>query len=399
MTDVKVLLEELSEESESGKLPTAAPAKKLRWPWVGAAAMLVVAAAGIGLWLSRGREEPSPHVVRFQISAPEKVQFPEQFRLTLSPDGRRIVFPAQDAAEKVSLWVRSLDSLQARPLPGTENPAGVPFWSPDSRWIGFMSEGKLKKIEVSGGPPQTLCKAPGDRLFGAWNREGVILFGSNAGLAGLFRVSQAGGDPVQVTTIDRSQQELAHTSPHFLPDGRHFIYFAYAHRQSNSVYLATFDRKERKLLVKTRYSAVYAPPASAQENGHLLFLREGGALMAQPLDARTYDLAGEPVPVADQVGAHFNYGLFSASANGVLAYRSGASVATNTELMWFDRAGQPLGRLGPPGDYNDLALSADGRRAAVTARDPQSGNRDSLPGDNFALLHFAEPDGACARTT
>jgi Tol biopolymer transport system component len=375
MTDVKVLLEELSEESESGKLPTAAPAKKLRRPWVGAAAMLVVAAAGIGLWLSRGREEPSPHVVRFQIPAPEKAGFPDQFRLTLSPDGRRIAFPAMDAAGKISLWVRSLDSLEAHPLPGTENPSGAPFWSPDSRWIGFMSDGTLKKIEASGGSPQALCRVAGS-VFGAWNREGVILMGSYSGLPGLFRVSQAGGDPVQVTTIDRSLQEFGHTTPYFLSDGRHFIYFAYGHRQNNSVYLATLDGKERKLLVKTRYSAVYAPPASPHEKGHLLFLRQGGALMAQPLDARTYDLAGEPVPVADQVGAHGSYGLFSASANGVLAYQPGVGMAANTELMWFDRAGRPLGRLGPLGIYNDLALSADGRRVAVNARDLQSGSLD-----------------------
>ena len=144
----------------------------------------------------------------------------------------------------------------------------------------------------------------------------------------------------------------------------------------NSTYLATLDGKERKLLVKSTYSAVYAPPASRQEKGYLLFLREGGALMAQPLDTRTYDLAGEPVPVADQVGNYLSYGLFSASANGVLAYWSGVGVAASTELMWFDRTGKPQGRLGPPGTYSDLALSAEGKRVAVSGAGPRLGRRD-----------------------
>jgi hypothetical protein len=331
--------------------PPAEPAPAVETPrprgvaWPGFVAVSLLALAGLAVGVVHFRETPpEAAVVRFQIPAPEKMQFPSQFRLTLSPDGRRIVFPAQDAAGRVSLWVRLLDSLEAHPLPGTGDPAGTPFWSPDSRWIGFMSDGKLQKIEASGGPPQILCRAAGGSFFGAWNREGVILFGSYSGLAGLFRVSQAGGDAVPVTTLDRSRQETAHTSPYFLPDGRHFIYFVNAMGQNSCTYLATLDGKERKLLVKSAYSAVYAPPPSGQEKGHLLFLREGGALMAQPLDARTYDLAGEPVPVADQVDTYLTYGLFSASANGVLAYRSGVGLAANTELMWFDRAGKPLGR-------------------------------------------------------
>jgi serine/threonine protein kinase len=374
IADARLEIDEALAPPPAEPAPAVASSRPRGVGWPAFAAVSMLALAGLAVAVMHFRKAPpEAAVVRFQIPATEKTQFPTQFRLTLSPDGRRIVFPAQDAAGKVSLWVRSLDSLEAHPLPGTENPSGAPFWSPDSRWIGFMADGSLKKIEASGGPPQTLCRVSGSSFFGAWNRDGVILFGSYSGMAGLYRVSQAGGDAVAVTTLDRSRQETAHTSPYFLPDGRHFIYFVFAQGQNSSTYLATLDGKERKLLVKSGYTAVYAPPASGQEKGHLLFLRENGALMAQPLDTRTYDLAGEPVPVADQVGMYLTYGLFSASANGVLAYRSGVGVAANNELTWFDRAGKPLGRLGPPGVYNDLALSAEGRRVAVNNGDPRSG--------------------------
>jgi Tol biopolymer transport system component len=376
IADARIEIDEALAAPAADATPAVAPARTRGVAWPAFAVVSILALAALAVAYMHFREAPpETPVVRFQIPAPEKTQFPSGFRLALSPDGRRIAFSAADAAGRVSLWVRSLDSLEAHPLPGTGNPSGAPFWSPDSRWIGFMSDGKLQKIEASGGPPQTLCRVAGNSFFGTWNRQGVILFGSFNGMTGLFRVSQSGGDAVQVTTIDRSLQEIAHTIPYFLPDGRHFIYFVYSPSQSSGTYLATLDGKERKLLLRSSNAAVYAPPAPGQENGHLLFLREGGALMAQPIESRTYDLAGDPVPVADQVGSYLTYGLFSASANGVLAYRPGSGLAAEIELMWFDRTGKPQGRLGPLGNYIDVALSAEGKRAAVSG-DVQSTERE-----------------------
>jgi Tol biopolymer transport system component len=344
----------------------------LRW-WFGGSILLALAGAAVAF--VHFREAPPERAeVRFQVPAPEKTRFAAVFRLALSPDGRRLTFAGLNAEGRPVLWVRSLDSLDARPLPGTEN-AVCAFWSPDSRWIGFAAEGKLKKIEASGGQPQTLCNTPpAGGIAGAWNSDGVILFGAVPSGGGLLRVSQAGGEATRATTVDRS--ETAHAFPQFLPDGRHFIYFALSPEGENTgIYLGTLGGKERKRLLSTMFSAVYSPASANREKGHLLFLRDG-TLMAQPLDARTFDLAGEAFPIAEQIGNFLAYGYYSAATNGALAYRSGGRTSANTQLIWFNREGKPLGAVGPLGGYNDLALSRDGKRVAVSQDDPQPGKRD-----------------------
>jgi Tol biopolymer transport system component/predicted Ser/Thr protein kinase len=348
------LLEEPPVESPShSKLPLAA---------VAAAAMLVAA----GLAVVHFRETPpQPVPIRFQIPAPDKANF-GNFGMALSPDGRRLAFIANGADGRSMLWVRALDSLAAQALPGTEGAMFVPFWSPDSRFIGFTVAGKLNKIEASGGPPQALCEEPDLIVGGSWSRDGVIIFATPSGL---FRVPQAGGVATKFKTADASQGESALIRPWFLPDGRHFLYVTTTHKAEDSaIYLATLDGKERKRLVGTRYAGAYASPAADSENGHLLFLR-AGTLMAQPLDAKRYELAGEPFPAAEQVGSMLQYGYFAVSANGVLAYRSGASQGL-MQLVWFDRAGKSLGTLGPHANYvGSLALSPDGKRVAVDEMD------------------------------
>jgi Tol biopolymer transport system component len=368
---------EIEEALAAPTAPIAETARKRGVGWPMLTAVSLLALVGLVVAVMHFREvAPEAGVMRFQIPPPEKAQFGAEFRIALSPDGRRFAFTAVNGAGRSSLWVRSLDSLDARQLPGTENPTGPPFWSPDGRWIGFAADGKLKKVEASGGAPQTLCGATGTAPSGTWSRDGVILFGTFGPGPGISRVSQAGGEAVPVTTLDRSRREVAHAFPQFLADGRHFLYFAASSVAENSgTYLTTLDGKERKLLLRNTIAAAYVPPATSHEKGHLLFLREGGTLMAQPLDAGTFDLAGEPSPVAEQVGSFRRYGYFSASASGVLAYRPGTMLA-NTQLMWFDREGRPQGSLGPPGLYQDLALSPDGKRAAVNAGDPRSGNAD-----------------------
>jgi Tol biopolymer transport system component len=329
-------------------------------PWA-AAAVAILAAVGLGVVHFR-ETPPQPVPMRFQIPEPDKASF-GNYGMALSPDGRRLAFVAAGPDTRGMVWVRPLDSLAAQALRGTEGAAYALFWSPDSRFLGFAVQGKLKKIEATGGPPQTLCEIPGIIIGGSWSRDGVIIFGTPA--SGLFRVPQAGGVATQVTKPDESLGENGHLMPWFLPDGRHFLYVTNTRKvEDEAIYLATLDGKERKRLVGAKQSAAYAPPAAGSEDGHLLFLRDR-TLMAQALDAKRFELAGEPFPVAEQVDSYLRLGFFSVSANGALAYRS-VSIGNISQLVWFDRGGKSLGALGQPADYyGGLALSPDGKRVAV----------------------------------
>jgi Tol biopolymer transport system component len=303
-------------------------------------------------------------VTRVSVLPPEKSTL---YTVTVSPDGRRLAFIATDATGKRLLWVRPLDSLAAQPLAGTDN-AIYPFWSLDSRFIGFFAGGKLKKIEVTGGPPSTLCNALNGR-GGAWNRDDVIILAPD-NRTGLSRVSAAGGEPSPVTTLDSSRQESTHRFPQFLPDGRHFLYFARSiQRENNAIYAGSLDQPPAKRIISTDTNVAYAPP------GYLLFTRDT-ALMAQAFDVTSLALTGAPFPVAEQVGRirTNNEAYFSVSETGVLVYKS--SDAGNTQLVWFDRSGKQLGAPGPPGEYVFPALSPDEKRVAMDRDDAQTGTFD-----------------------
>ncbi|HKY29996.1 MAG TPA: protein kinase, partial [Pyrinomonadaceae bacterium] len=333
------------------------PPSRAKWaarlPWIiaGAAVMLAVVAFAIS---SRRAPAETPATARFYIYPPEKTYFGGPF--AVSPDGRRVVLRGTSEG-KSQLWVRALDSLTAQPLAGTED-AVYPFWSPDSRFVGFFAGGKLKKIEVAGGSPQTLCDAA-DGRGGTWNRDGVIIFTPN-GTDALYTVSATGGVLVRLTALDASRKETSHIHPQFLPDGRHFLYLTRGGQQANTgVVVGSLDSKETKRLVNTNAQVAYA-------QGHLLFMQER-TLMAQGFDTDTIELKGEPFPVAQQVDRlpGVSFGLFSVSETGVLMYRSGT--AANTQLAWFDRTGKQLGTVGPPGGYASPWLSPDERRVAVSA--------------------------------
>jgi Tol biopolymer transport system component len=245
------------------------------------------------------------------------------------------------------------------------------FWSPDSRFIGFQSGGKLAKIAISGGPAQTLCDVQGTVVGGSWNRDGVIVFADNT--RGLMQVSAAGGVASPLTTLDASRKEVDHVLPSFLPDGRHFLYLRASRTPENSgVYLGSINTKpeaqDSRRLQATTSGPVYVP-SSDLDFGQVLFLRRG-TLMAQPFDARRLALSGEVVPVAEKVGSFLDYGFFSASSNGLLVYRSG--VGLDYQLTWFDPQGRVLAKVAEPGRYNSLALSPDGRRVAVSRTNPEN---------------------------
>jgi Tol biopolymer transport system component len=301
--------------------------------------------------------------VRFSISAPEQTRFSAAAGfVTVSPDGTKLAFTAVDSSAKSQLWVRPLDSETAQPLPGTDG-AALPFWSADSRFLGFLAEEKLKRIAAAGGPAQTLAETT-ETTRGTWSAEGVVLFTRDNTI---HRVSAAGGTATPVTTLDASRQETDHAFPHFLPDGNHFLYLARSSNpENNAIRVGSLDGTESKLLLAGNSTPLYAPP------GYLLFAQDQ-TLMAQPFDADALELTGEAVPVVEEVQHYQVNGRVGAtvSENGVLAYRNPGAIV-KTQLTWFDRGGRPLGQLGPPGPNDDPELSPDGKRLAVERQDAQS---------------------------
>ena len=327
--------------------------------WAGIGLLLL---ATLGISFVHFREAPPlAEMTRFQVPAPEKVTLGNS--LSLSPDGRRLAFPARGADGQSQIWVRSLDTLAMQPLPGTEGVAnGGVFWSPDSRFLGFAISGKLKKVEASGGPAQTVCNLLATGLFrgGSWAPDGTIIFG----LVGspLLRVPETGGVPVPLTNLDAARQEVFHGYPSLLPDGRHFVYERNsAANEKSGLYLGSLDAKpeqqDSKQLTSSR-APRYAPTPDPGF-GYILFSREG-SLMGLPFDTRRLEPAGEAVPVAE--GLLFNgFPSYSASATGVLAFRTSPPGGTGSQMLWFDRQGKQLGQFGPPAPYYNIAFSPDGK--------------------------------------
>jgi Tol biopolymer transport system component/predicted Ser/Thr protein kinase len=362
--DLKLQLRWIDEAGSQAGVPAPVAArrkKRERMAWIVAGVAVIVALCFAVFYFRAIRTQVRP--IRAFITPPEKTSFnftgdfgaPE----VVSPDGSKLVFGAGDM-----LWVRGLDDLTARRLEGTKD-ARFPFWSPDSRSIGFFAGGKLKTIDASGGAAVTVCDAFEPR-GGAWNRDGVIVFTPDA-RAGLYQVSAAGGVPTPVTKLDTSLHST-HRWPFFLPDGKHFLYLATNHANpkgdQTAVYLGSLDGKDNRLLLRTFRNAAYA-------SGYLFFAREN-TLMAQVFDPGSFELSGEPVRIADNVlddGGVWR-AVFSASENGILAYQSGGGVP-GSQLAWFDRSGKQLATLGERAAIFGSRLSPDGRRAAAAIGDPK----------------------------
>src|SRR5215468_9969869 len=257
--------------------------------WIAAVTVPLIIA--IALAFSNFRRAPNAsQTMRFFITPTDQTAF---ISALVSPDGHLLVIRSRDSSGRTFLLIRSLDSLSTQSLSGTDD-ATSPFWSPDSRSIAFFAGGKLKRIDVTGGPPQTLCDTDaGPGPTGAWNRDGVILFARGDAL---YRVSAAGGIATALTALDQAHGEISHKYPQFLPDGKHFLYLAQnAKTEDSSIYVRALDSSESRLILKTRAQADYVP------DGYLLFLRDR-TLMAQPFDASKLQLTGEPIRVAEEVG-------------------------------------------------------------------------------------------------
>jgi Tol biopolymer transport system component/DNA-binding winged helix-turn-helix (wHTH) protein len=348
-----------------GPVPISVPPEAARpewWVQASSRASFVLAAAvvaAIGLVVmaySTLRETPAPiPMLRAAIAPPDKAAFVRVNgvveSLAISPDGRSVAFSAK-SGRGVQLWVRSLDSLAARPLAGTEG-AAYPFWSPDGRSIGFAAEGKLKTVEVGGGPALTLADAPNLR-GGTWSRDGVILFAPHFSKA-LQRVSAAGGDSRPARTLKPSETEEGQSWPWFLPDGRHFLFSTQSLANERlTTRSGSLDSTETQAVLEADSNAIFA-------GGYLIFLRES-TLMAQPFDLKRLKTTGNPTVVAEMAsGFPPGKGPFSVSGNGVLVYAEGQQ----RQLTWFDRDGRRLSTVGDPGWLGRMHLSPDQRRLSA----------------------------------
>lgn len=347
--------------------------ERLAWALFAAAALVAAAFA----W-GYIRRVPKPvHPVRSSILLPEKrfLDF-----AAISPDGRQLAFVAGAPGSKRQLWVHPLDGVSAQPLAGTEN-ADFPFWSPDAKSIGFFADGKLKRIEVSGGPPVVLCDAAPNGIGGTWSRQGVILFASPS--APIKRIADAGGTPSPVTRLDASRHETTHRYPSFLPDGRHFLYVAAnlsgaPDDPANLVRLGEIDSKEDQPLIPAYSNTIYA-------DGYLLFYRDG-SLFAQRFDLKSLKTSGQMIPVAQHVWTNavfWREATFSAAENGTVVYGTESTVPSS--LLWLDRNGRAHGQVGEPalfiqsgGSFGQgrLRISPDGRLLAATVLDPSTRKSD-----------------------
>ena len=343
-------------------------------------ALAIVFAVGLAVTLAlfsvrRAPETEERRALKLSILPPEKTAFAPGM-IALSRDGTRLAFVATGADGRSLLWIRPLDSLVARPLPGTED-AYAPFWSWDGRSLGFFAEGKLKKIETSGGPAQTLYGwSFTTGRGGAWNSEGVILFAPSP-TGPLLRISEAGGEATPVTKLDGSRQENSHRWPVFLPDGRHFLYFARSRQRENrAIYVGSLDSQEKRLLMNGKSNVFFAPAVSGATEGFLLFEREGW-LVARRLGLPTLRFDGDPIPIAEGIHASdpMTAAMFTASETGVLAFGNGAD-AGPPRLAWFDRSGRRLGSIDSPGHCIDANLSPDQKSAVLDVVDFEIGGRE-----------------------
>ncbi len=340
-----------------------------RIPWLVAGALgLALLALGLA-YLNRSTNDAG--AIRLAFVPPENLAFDNGLTdfVVVSPDGQKLAFTGRSADGKRQLWVRPLDSAEAQVLPDTED-ALFPFWSPDSRSLGFGARGKLKRIELAGGRPQTLSDAT-ELGGGTWNRAGVILFANSYDGGGLFQISATGGEARQVTSPDQAHGEGFHLYPCFLPDGRHFLYRVIGTDASQRVFAGSLDDKEAKKILTDAAPAVYAPP------GWLLFVRDG-ALLAQAFDAAQLELKGEAFFLTQPTNTANVFGLpFSVSENGVLIWQGDR--LREYQLAWFDRAGNQVGTVGAPMKVEigqTPRLAPDGKRVAVRRRDQQSQNSD-----------------------
>ena len=374
--DVKLQLAWIAEGGSQAGVPKPVAHKRKhreRLAWGVAAAAIV---AALALVATRPRPVAAPPVHAF-LQPPPGVLFSSStdrpLPLAISPDGSTIAFCARDGEGPDVLWVRSLGAEDARPLPGTQAAQG-PFFSPDGRSLGFFADRKLRRIDVAGGPVVDLADKL-DPRGATWNRDGVILLTANS--SGPVSMVTADGGPMTVATVlDSARGENTHRYPHFLPDGRHFLYLARrsgaGKGESPTIFVGELETSERTPVLEVASNVMYA-------SGHLVYVR-GTVLVAQRFDPNKLEVEGPAVPLVDNVrmDERFSRGVFAASANGVLVCMTGNN-QTRTQLRWLDRTGRTMGDVGEPADYTyggTPNISPDGRSAVLAIANRDRGTSD-----------------------
>ncbi len=360
-------LSDLSREQVA--LPVS-PGSRSRRRWTAAAAgtALLLLLAPLGLLFRRAPRENTAPPMRFTIPVPPGTTYspPEVSRgLSVSPDGTRLVIEAYSKGRR-RLFVRPLDSEEATELEGSLDATGH-FWSPDGRFIAFYADGKLKKIPAAGGPAVELCDAA-FALVGTWNWDGTILF-SNFNPPGIFRVRDTGGRAELVLPPDHTHGQTTLIWPHFLPDGKRFLYIAGTGSLNiRELRVGSLESKETALVSRLNSRVEYAAP------GYLVYARES-SLFAQPFDERKAVLSGEPRLIASNVHYFFgpSHAAFSVSQTGIIAYQT---AARPDEIVWLDRTGKRIGQIGEPVVVKGVRLSPDGKRAAADIEDHRTGTSD-----------------------
>jgi eukaryotic-like serine/threonine-protein kinase len=341
--------------------------RRLQLSW-GIATVSLIAAATLAVLLLL-RHQPPVETSRFAVAPGVNMRAMRWPRI--SPDGRTLAFLASDTTGRDMIWLRPGNSLDAYPLPGTEG-AWRPFWSPDSRYLAFTSGGQLKKIAAAGGPVQLIGETKGG-FDGSWGSKDVVLF-DGASQDSIRGIPVAGGPVFAASTINKENHEQYHCWPTFLPDGVHFVFLAAtdttlgAGSQSYVAMVGSTGSKEVKQLFTTDSKVEY------DKSGYLLYVLNG-ILLAQRFDADKQEMQGDPSPVADHLVTQVGAAGFSVADDGTLVYQPLGGSAVS-ELVWLDRNGKELGKVGDPAPYRDIALSSDGKRLAYGYLDPQLNAED-----------------------
>jgi hypothetical protein len=363
------------------------------WPFLLGAGLLAASVLISALLGRNARDAPRLHRIHSEISIPEHADFPVVAIPEISPDGKSLIWSGSDAGwsgsdvRRVPLWVRSMANDDSHPLAGTEN-AMFAFWSPDSRSVGFFADGKLKRIDLAGGAPFTLCDIPDVGRGGSWNREGIIIF--SGGRDGpLFRIPAAGGVAEPLTRLDPRRGDTTHRWPQFLPDGRHFLYMARPPYVSGkrAVFYASLDgRESRPLSLAPDVPEAASDPAIQMQteeianavyaSRHILFVQRS-TLYARPFNADTGEVTGPARVVAENVGSGFGMSrsMFSVSQNDELVFVGSPSLI-GARVEWIDREGRRSSAVPERSAYSDPRLSPDGKRLAVSIEDTRTHQSD-----------------------
>jgi eukaryotic-like serine/threonine-protein kinase len=353
--------------------PAVARSYSSRLAW-GVAALAFAGMLSVGVLYIKRESSATSAPTQFTLAFDKEIDSYDLSTLPVpSPTGASLVFAGVGDNEGTALWVRSLHSIEARRLSGTEG-AGRVAWSPDGNWIAFYADGKLKKVSRHGGPSQTIAAVPGFQE-GAWGPDGDIIF-RPTNRAPLFRIRDSGGSPQPLTTLNVSLTENSHRFPEFLPGGRQFFFVGRCgERANNALYIGSLDSPEVTRVMPAQARVSYVPAATGRPE-MLVYYRDG-ALVAQRFDLGARKLIGEATALFEEVGynAPSIEARFRVSADGrVVVVQNGEP--SHTRLVWFDRNGAELGVLAGPGENSQARLSPQGDRVAFSRPDPQTGNRD-----------------------